>query len=66
LQINLLSEHENTKMLKMLQALCAHQGLRIAEDSEITELASRTDLQEVLQELAKRLPTAETPDNVNR
>jgi hypothetical protein len=35
LQINLLAEHENTKMLQMLRALCAVHKLPIADDPEI-------------------------------
>ena len=59
LQINLLSEHENTKMLKMLQALCAHHKLDIANDAEISELATRTRPHDVLQELEAAIPTPE-------
>jgi uncharacterized membrane protein len=62
LQINLLSEHENTKMLRMLQALCSHHGLAAGADPEIGELAARTKPQEVLQELAKNVPTSENID----
>lgn len=62
LQINLLSEHENTKMLKMLQALCAHHGLAAGADPEIGDLAARTKPQEVLQELAETIPTPENTD----
>ena len=36
LQINLLAEHENTKMLQMLKALCAHHWL----SAEIRKLQS--------------------------
>jgi len=57
LQINLLSEHENTKMLLMLQALCAQQGLPIAKDPEIEDLARRTEPRQVLRELRENLPT---------
>jgi hypothetical protein len=49
LQINLLAEHENTKMLQMLKALCAHHGLMISQDPEIAELATRTEPQDVLE-----------------
>src|ERR1700679_1370914 len=35
LQINLLSEDENTKMLQMLRALCEHHKLAVANDPEI-------------------------------
>lgn len=59
LQINLLAEDENTKMLQMLQALCAHHGLKIGKDPEISELAERTELNDVLEELKTNLPAAE-------
>jgi|SRR5579862_1104077 len=59
LQINLLSEHENTKMLQMLQAICAHHGLAISTDSEIAELVRRTEPKPVLEELRENLPASE-------
>ena len=59
LQINLLSEDENTKMLQMLQAICAHHGLAIGKDPEIAELAKRTEPQQVLKELKDNLPSSE-------
>ena len=42
LQINLLSEDENTKMLQMLHALCEHHKLNIANDPEIHAMTKRT------------------------
>jgi uncharacterized membrane protein len=59
LQINLLSEHENTKMMQMLQALCEYHQLPIGKDVEITDLARRTELLEVLEDLKQNLPGAE-------
>jgi uncharacterized membrane protein len=59
LQINLLSEDENTKMLQMLQALCDYHKLPIAKDSEIKAMAKKTDVKEVLTELNESLPTGE-------
>jgi uncharacterized membrane protein len=53
LQINLLSEDENTKMLQMLQALCAHHGLGIARDAEVEKLAGQIDAAEVIEEIKK-------------
>src|SRR5580704_17950437 len=41
LQINLLSEDENTKILQMLQALCEHHKLEIARDPEIVAMTRR-------------------------
>jgi len=42
LQINLLSEDENTKMLQMLQAICEHHNLAIGNDPEIRAMARKT------------------------
>lgn len=58
LQINLLAEDENTKMIQMLQALCEHHGLAIAKDGEIEEFAQRTEVKEVLEDLRTNLPPA--------
>ena len=60
LQINLLSEDENTKMIMMLQALCEHHKLPIAKDPEISAMAKRTDLVEVLTDLKENLPGSES------
>ena len=58
LQINLLSEDENTQMLKMLKALCVHHGLKIGADPDIMELTKRTEPAELLEELKEKLPPA--------
>ena len=42
LQINLLAEHECTKTLELLQALCQYHGLSCAKDPELKELISQT------------------------
>ena len=59
LQINLLAEDENTKILQMLQALCEHHKLAIANDSEIAAMAKRTEIGKVMSELSDNLPVAE-------
>jgi uncharacterized membrane protein len=56
LQINLLAEDENTKILQMLQALCEHHKLEIARDPEIVAMTRRTEIKEVLSELRDNLP----------
>jgi uncharacterized membrane protein len=61
LQINLLAEHENSKMLLMLQALCKHHQLIEANDPEVNELAKRTEPQELLKELVENLPAPDNP-----
>ncbi len=62
LQINLLAEHEATKMLQLLKALCAHHRLPEAKDPEVEELLSETDPAVLAQELEKEL----TPDGAPR
>jgi uncharacterized membrane protein len=59
LQINLLSEEENTKMLQMLQAICEHHKLAIGKDPETTAMAQRTEISDVLSELQEHLPASE-------
>ena len=59
LQINLLSEEENTKMLQMLQAICEHHKLPIGKDPETTAMSQRTDISDVLSELQEHLPSSE-------
>jgi uncharacterized membrane protein len=59
LQINLLSEDENTKMLQMLKALCEHHKLAIGNDPEIAAMGKRTEIKAVLSELQEHLPTEE-------
>jgi uncharacterized membrane protein len=58
LQINLLAESESTATLKMLRALCKHQGLKIADDPEIGELAERTEPKTLIRDLQDQLPDA--------
>ena len=59
LQINLLAEDENTKILLMLQALCNHHHLAIGKDPEIASMAQQTHLHEVIEELKTHLPVSE-------
>ena len=59
LQINLLAEDENTKILQMLQALCEAHKLAIAADPEIQAMTQRTDIKSVLSELKDNLPGEE-------
>ncbi len=59
LQINLLAEDENTKILQMLQALCAAHKLAIGADPEIKAMTQRTDVKSVLSELKDNLPGEE-------
>ncbi len=59
LQINLLAEDENTKILQMLQALCEHHKLPIAGDPEIVAMAQKTEVHQVLSDLKDNLPSPE-------
>jgi hypothetical protein len=43
----------------MLQALCEHHKLAISRDPEITAMAKRTEITEVLSELKQHLPGEE-------
>ena len=61
LQINLLAEDENTKMIQMLQAICKHHGLQIGDDPEVAALAQRTDVTDVVTDLEKNLPGGTRP-----
>jgi len=59
LQINLLAEHESTKSLQLLKALCKHQGLNCASDEEIEQLVSPTKPADIIRELKEAMPTGE-------
>jgi uncharacterized membrane protein len=62
LQINLLSEQENSKMLAMLAALLRQQGLAL-DDPEVTALQEATRPEVLVQQLeeALELPSPEEP-----
>ena len=51
LQINLLSEQENTKMIMMLQAIAQKVGAEIEQDQVIEVLAQETELEEVIEHI---------------
>jgi uncharacterized membrane protein len=57
LQINLMAEREATKILRLLQALCAHHGLAEAADSEVDEMLRETQPASIARELEKHLPS---------
>ena len=57
LQINLLAEDENTKLIQMLRAICQHHGLRIANDPEVIAMAETTDVGGVISDLTENLPS---------
>jgi uncharacterized membrane protein len=49
LQINLLSEQENSKMLQMLEAIQNHLGIQV--DAETKRLEEATQLPKIAQEI---------------
>jgi len=51
LQINLLSEQENTKMLAMLQAIAEKVGADLEPDEDVTVLAQETELEKVVEQI---------------
>ena len=55
LQINLLSEQENTKMLTILQAIAEKVGAQI-EDREMALLAQDTELEKVVEHIQQNEP----------
>jgi uncharacterized membrane protein len=57
LQINLMAERESTKMLGLLQALCAYHGLAEAADAEVDEMLRETEPASIARELEKHLPS---------
>jgi uncharacterized membrane protein len=57
LQINLLAEHESSKTLELVKALCEHHGLACSQDPEVAELIARTKPAEILRALKSSLPT---------
>jgi len=64
LQINLLSERENTIMLQMLRALCADRKLNIANNPEIGLLTQEIDPKRVADELAQSLPNGDSAQSL--
>ena len=54
--VNLLAEHEATKMLQLLQAVCAYHKLPEAQDPELADLLRRTEPAMLARELDRQLP----------
>ena len=66
LQVNLLSEREATKMLQLLQALCAYHGLSAADDAEVTELLRETEPAIIARESRAAVAFRIKPPNPNK
>ena len=54
LQINLLSEQENTKMIHMLQAIAEKVGVDLSHDSDLAQLRQETQPEKLAEQIEKR------------
>jgi uncharacterized membrane protein len=65
LQINLLSEQENSKMLAMLEALLRHHGL-VQPDPEVTSLEEATQPYILVQQIEESLERNQQGETASR
>jgi len=57
LQVDLLAEREVTKIIQMLQVVCAHMGLEAeAQEKEVQELSQNTAVDVLAKELREKMP----------
>ena len=63
LQVNLLAEQENTKMLNMLTAIGKVVGAKIEEDGETEVLEQKTDPEDLVQQIDRAM---EKPSNAGK
>ncbi|HEX3282370.1 MAG TPA: DUF1003 domain-containing protein [Pyrinomonadaceae bacterium] len=54
LQINLLSEQENTKMIQMLQAIAEKVGVDLRHDSDLEQLVQETQPEKLVEQIEQR------------
>ncbi len=54
LQINLLSEQENTKMIQMLQAIADRVGVDLSHDSDLEKLGQETQPEKLVEQIENR------------
>ena len=54
LQINLLSEQENTKMIQMLQAIADKVGVDLSHDSDLEQLRQETQPEKLAEQIENR------------
>ena len=54
LQINLLSEQENTKMIEMLQAIAEKVGANVRHDSDLEQLRQQTQPEKLAEQIEQR------------
>src|SRR5690349_2208932 len=60
LQINLLSEHEITRLLTLMDAVASHLGVTVPEQPEVEELKKDVGAEEVLKEIEIRKNESES------
>ena len=53
LQVNLLAERETTKMLEMLNAICARLGVAQKDDKELKDMINNTHIEALAEHLEK-------------
>lgn len=54
LQINLLSEQENTQMLMMLRAIAEKVGVNLSRDDQVRAMSEETKPQQLVQQIKER------------
>jgi len=54
LQINLLSEQENTKMIRMLQAIADKVGAHVGHDPHLEQLSQETQPEKLVEQIEQR------------
>ena len=54
LQLNLLSEQENTKMIRMLEAIAAKVGADLTQDSHLKALSEETEPEKLIEQIEAR------------
>jgi uncharacterized membrane protein len=57
LQVNLLAEQESTATLQLVRQIAEHRGLMTPADRKAADLAVETNVQDVLDQLERHLPT---------
>lgn len=63
LQINLLIEQENTKMLKMLKSIAAKVGAEIDADADLAAMEQSTRPEQLLEQIEKAAATERSVDS---
>ena len=54
LQLNMLSEQENTTMISMLQAIAAKVGADVSQDLQLQALSQQTQPEKLVEQIAER------------